>query len=159
IKAIQQLDDPTSVFVYPNNVGHEGADASGNITFWDMQEQIHKDAHVHGIDVHAGPGFIPWHRVVVNRFEALLRPGDPRLSLHYWDWTTDPRLSTPDRAALFTPDFMGASGPSAGNPNGYAGPPLANFESTEATDTLHGGDGIHDHIWRHVAALAANPDG
>lgn len=93
VNALRQLDDPTSVFVYPNNLGHEAADASGNITYWDMQEQIHKDAHVHGSNVHFGPGFVPWHRVIVNRLEGLLRQVDPRLSLHYWDWTTDPRVA------------------------------------------------------------------
>jgi hypothetical protein len=159
INALRQLDDPTSAFVFPNNVGHEGADASGKITFWDMQEQIHKDAHAHGIDVHVGPAFIPWHRVIVNRLEGLLRQVDPRLSLHYWDWTTDPRVGSADWAALFTPAFMGAAGASPGNPLGNAGPPLTDFESTEKTDTAHGGDGIHDHIWRDVGAVAANPDG
>jgi hypothetical protein len=61
VNAIRKLDDPTSVFVYGNNAGHEGVDplGSANITYWDMQEQIHKDAHAHGIDVHAGPAFTP----------------------------------------------------------------------------------------------------
>jgi hypothetical protein len=165
VNALLQLDDPTSAFFYPGNLGHEGADASGNITYWDMQEQIHKDAHVHGINVHFGPGFVPWHRVMVNRFEALLRKVDSRLSLHYWDWTTDPRVGSADWAVLLTPvsgspvGFMGGSGASGGNPLGYAGPPFQNFESTEKSDTADGGDGIHDHIWRDVAAQAANADG
>jgi hypothetical protein len=114
VNAIRKLDDPNSSFVYPNNAGHEGADANGNITYWDMQEQIHKDAHAHGSDVHGGPAFAPWHRVLINRLEALLRQVDPRLSLHYWDWTTDPRVATADRQALFTPTFMGNP---SGNPN------------------------------------------
>src|ERR1035438_9578476 len=59
VNAIRTLDDATSSFVYGNNAGNEAADASGNITYWDMQEQIHKDAHFHGIDVHAGPAFVP----------------------------------------------------------------------------------------------------
>jgi len=25
-----------------------------------------------------------------------------RLSLHYWDWTTDPRVATADRVAILT---------------------------------------------------------
>src|SRR5262249_40340199 len=45
--------------------------------------------------------FLPWHRELCNRFEALLRKVDPQLSLHYWDWTTDPR-------GLFTAQFMGS---------------------------------------------------
>jgi hypothetical protein len=151
VAAIRQLDDPTSAFLYPNNAGNEAADASGKITYWDMQEQIHKDGHAHGIDVHVGPAFIPWHRALINHFEKLLRQADPRLSLHYWDWTTDPRIATGDRAALFTNVFMGSA-------SGNAGPPLADFESTEITgDPVEGipGDGVHDHIWRDVGAVAA----
>jgi hypothetical protein len=163
VNAIRKLDNPTSAFVYGNNAGHEGADASGNITYWDMQEQIHKDAHVHGIDVHAGPAFVPWHRVVVNRLEGLLRQVDPRLSLHYWDWTTDPRVATADWVAILTGSapgspqgFMGKSFGNAAPPPATppdAGVPFADFESTEITgDPVLGlpGDGYHDHVWRNV---------
>src|SRR6516164_5761173 len=121
VNAIRSLDDPTSAFVYGNNAGHEGADASGNITYWDMQEQIHKDAHAHGIDVHGGPAFAPWHRDLVNRLEDLLRQVDPRLSLHYWDWTTDPRVATADRAALLTGTAAGSPQGAMGSSSGNAG--------------------------------------
>jgi hypothetical protein len=156
VNAIRKLDDPTSVFVYPNNLGHEGADASGNITFWDMQEQIHKDAHVHGVNVHVGPGFIPWHRVIVNRLEGLLRQVDPRLSLHYWDWTTDPRVATADRVKLFTHACMGDDGGEGSNRvladgGGDAGIPFQDFETTEG--------GGHNFIWRKVGATANKPSG
>jgi hypothetical protein len=155
VNAIRKLDDPTSGFVYGNNLGHEGADGSGNITYWDMQEQIHKDAHAHGIDVHGGPAFAPWHRDLVNRLEDLLRQVDPRLSLHYWDWTTDPRVATADRAALLTGTAAGSPQGAMGSSSGNAGVPFADFESTEITgDPVEGipGDGVHDHIWRGVAA-------
>src|SRR5579864_3907390 len=79
VNAIRKLDDPTSAFVYGNNAGQQAADANGNITYWDMMEQIHKDAHANGIDVHVGPAFIPWHRVIVNHLERLLRKVDTRL--------------------------------------------------------------------------------
>ena|SRR3989442_11038019 len=72
----------------------------------------------HGADVHRGPAFLPWHRELCNRLEALLREVDLGLSLHYWDWTTDPHPT------LFVAKFMG-------NANGNAGFPLQNFESTE----------------------------
>ncbi len=131
--AFLKLDMPPNV--YPDGV-----------TYWDKQEDIHKNAHEAGQDVHGGPAFLPWHRELCNRLEALLRKVDPQLSLHYWDWTTDPR-ATPDGVGgvvnLFTPQFMGSA-------QGDAGPPFQNFESTEKTDTAHGGDGIHDHIWRNV---------
>jgi tyrosinase-like protein len=156
VNALRKLDDPASVFVYPNNLGHEGADASGNITYWDMQEQIHKDAHAHGINVHVGPAFIPWHRVIVNRLEALLRQVDPRLSLHYWDWTTDPRVAIADRVSLFTHACLGDDGHESLNRvpadgGGDAGVPFQDFETTEG--------GGHNFIWRNVGAAAANPDG
>jgi hypothetical protein len=109
-----------------------------NVSIWDKQEDIHKNAHAGGQDVHAGPAFLPWHRELCNRLESALREVDPELSLHYWDWTTDPRAS--DNGAggttdLFTPQFMGSS-------SGDAGPPLQNFESSEG--------GGHTHIWRDV---------
>ena len=53
------------------------------VTYWDKQEDIHKNAHFAGVDVHTGPAFISWHRVIVNRLEQLLREVDPALSLHY----------------------------------------------------------------------------
>src|SRR5712692_4415539 len=118
------------------------------VSYWDKQEDIHKNAHFHGVDVHFGPAFISWHRVIVNRLEGLLREVDPALSLHYWDWTTDPRSTAGGRAALFTPHFMG-------NASGNAGHLLANFESSEDAELGNG----HDKIWRDVGSVATNPDG
>src|SRR5437667_8499828 len=76
----------------------------GGVSYWFKQDEIHDRTHVHFC-----PAFLPWHRELINRFEALLREVDPMLSLHYWDWTTDPGW-------MFTNDFMG-------NPNGDAGEP------------------------------------
>lgn len=140
VAAIRQLDSGS--MVYPNNLGHDGADAAGNITYWDMMEEIHKDGHAHGIDVHAGPAFIPWHRAIVNHFEELLRQVDSRLSLHYWDWTTDPRAGAVP--------ILGPSG-LMGSASGDAGAPFADFESTE-------GNG-HALIWRSAGSSASRPDG
>jgi hypothetical protein len=118
------------------------------VSYWDKQEDIHKNAHFAGVDVHSGPAFISWHRVIVNRLEQLLREVDPALSLHYWDWTTDPRSTAGGRVALFTPEFMG-------NANGDAGHLLNNFESSENAELGNG----HDKIWREVGMVAAKPDG
>ena len=87
----------------------------GGVSWWFKQDEIHQATHVHG-----GPEFLPWHREIVNRMEALLRQINPRLSLHYWDWTQDPR-SIPNANLgagagtlnLFTPDFMGYGGPTS----------------------------------------------
>lgn len=95
-------------------VGLDGLSYPDGVSFWDKQDAIHQATHVHG-----GPAFVPWHREMCNRFEALLRQVDPTVSLHYWDWTTDPRHS-PDGAGgftdLFTPAFMGSASGRAGVP-------------------------------------------
>lgn len=95
-------------------VGLDGLSYPDGVSFWDKQDAIHQATHVHG-----GPAFVPWHREMCNRFEALLQQVDPTVSLHYWDWTTDPRHS-PDGAGgftdLFTPAFMGSASGRAGVP-------------------------------------------
>jgi hypothetical protein len=85
----------------------------GGVSWWFKQDEIHQATHVHG-----GPEFLPWHREIVNRFEDMLRQINPELSLHYWDWTQDPRSipnanlggGTTGMLNLFTPDFMGHGG-------------------------------------------------
>jgi hypothetical protein len=92
----------------------------GGVSYWFKQDEIHDSTHVHFC-----PAFLPWHRELMNRFEAMLREIDPALSLHYWDWTADPQNLTDSDGKplnLFTPDFMGnAIGP--GNTKIEIGPP------------------------------------
>lgn len=59
---------------------------SDGVSYWDKQDQIHEGTHNHG-----GNSFIPWHRELLNRYEALLQQSNPDVALHYWDWTEDPR--------------------------------------------------------------------
>lgn len=113
------------------------------VTYWDKQEQIHKNGHASGLDVHGGIEFTPWHRALCNHFEDLLREVDPELSLHYWDWTTDPRAAPAGGAALLTDAFMD-------NPNAEVSHLLKDFESTQAG---------HPKIWRDVANENAKADG
>ncbi len=88
----------------------------GGVSWWFKQDEIHQATHVHG-----GPEFVPWHREIVNRLEAMLRQINPQLSLHYWDWTQDPRNipnanlggGTTGSLNLFTPSFMGYGGSSS----------------------------------------------
>jgi hypothetical protein len=78
------------------------------VSYWFKQDQIHQATHVH-----RGAAFLPWHRELVNRFEALLQEVDPTVALHYWDWQTDPRSSPNGQGGttdLFTADFMGSPG-------------------------------------------------
>lgn len=93
---------------------------AGHVSEWFKQDEIHQSSHVHGC-----PAFLPWHREMCNRFEALLRAIDPRLSLHYWDWNLDPS-NMPDGEGgtinLFDAEFMGNAD---GSVNGGAvGDPL-----------------------------------
>lgn len=88
----------------------------GGVSLWFKQDEIHQATHVHGT-----PEFVPWHRELVNRLEEMLRQIDPRLSLHYWDWTQDPRAipnanlggGATGTLNLFTPSFMGYGGSSS----------------------------------------------
>ena len=93
---------------------------SDNVSKWVKQDRIHQATHVHG-----GPAFIPWHRELCNRFEQLLREADGELSLHYWDWTEDPRRAgdgAGDTIDLFTTEFMGV-------PDKRVGAPFTGFPS------------------------------
>ncbi|HEX6714695.1 MAG TPA: tyrosinase family protein [Thermoleophilaceae bacterium] len=103
-------------FIELNNRTYTGSRADtvpGGVTWWFKQDEIHQATHVHN-----GPEFLSWHREIVNRLEALLREINPQLSLHYWDWTQDPRAipnanlggGTTGTLNLFTPDFMGYGG-------------------------------------------------
>lgn len=125
-------DNP--VFRYPDGV-----------SYWDKQNEIHQATHVHAFPPARGIAFLPWHRELTNRLETLLRTVDPRLSLHYWDWTTNPRNT--GGVNLFTPDFMGS-------PSGEAGPPFQNFETT-GPPAPSPADPAHPKIWRAVPTGAS----
>jgi Common central domain of tyrosinase len=93
--------------------GNRADPIPGGVSWWFKQDEIHQATHVHD-----GPEFLPWHREIVNRLEDMLRGINPQLSLHYWDWTQDPRAipnanlggGTTATLNLFTPGFMGYGG-------------------------------------------------
>ena len=92
-------------------------------TKWVKQNQIHS----HASHVHRKPSFLPWHRELCNRFELLLREVDAELSLHYWDWTEDPREASDGADGtvnLFTTEFMGVD-------KGLVGFPFTEFPPFE----------------------------
>ena len=98
-------------FSYP---GRRDDAVVGGVSYWFKQDEVHQATHVHG-----GPAFLPWHRELCNRFEILLREADPEISLHYWDWTTDPSYIDDGSGGflnLFTPEFMGSDNGPAGEP-------------------------------------------
>ena len=141
-KAFRKLDDQTD----PTMLYGDG------FTFWDKQEQVHKAAHAGQQDVHGGSAFFAWHRQLINMLETLLRKADPQLSLHYWDWTTDPRSQVDgdgNPLNLLTHNLMGDDGHEhvnqvAGDGGGDVGIPFQDFETTEG--------GSHSFIWRNVLA-------
>jgi hypothetical protein len=91
-----------------------GASPSSGVTYWFKQDEIHQSTHVHAFPPWRGIAFLPWHREIVNRLEDLLREVDPVVSLHYWDFKTDP--SDSDGINLMTSAFMGSSNGEVGDP-------------------------------------------
>ncbi|KAL3837510.1 hypothetical protein ACJMK2_022862 [Sinanodonta woodiana] len=68
-------------------------------------------ACVHQGDVlpsgHRGPNFLGWHRVYLAMFEEALRRIDRTVSLPYWDYTIDYKMSDPTKSVVWTPAFLG----------------------------------------------------
>lgn len=127
------------------------------VSKWKKQDDIHQVTHVHN-----GASFVTWHRELCNRLEALLREVDPTVSLHYWDWTTDPRNSPDGKGGmvnLFSTNFMGSATGNAGPPmnalfpptitrnvnNGNPGSPAI---SSDATIIATGASAPRDDQWR-----------
>lgn len=109
--------------------GVRGDSPVGGVSHWFKQDEIHANSHVHNC-----PAFVPWHREFVNRMELLIREIDPQLSLHYWDWTQDPR-QLPDgqggQINLFDAGFFG-------QPNGqYPGEPMQAANSPYRPDGFY----------------------
>ncbi|GFF34167.1 common central of tyrosinase domain-containing protein [Aspergillus udagawae] len=110
--AIKQLNQQ----YYP---GSPSETPPGGVSLWFKQDEIHQATHVHG-----GPEFLPWHRELTNRFEALIREINPQLSLHYWDFKEDTRSipcgnlggGSAGLVNLFDSSFMGSSQDEIGEP-------------------------------------------
>jgi hypothetical protein len=128
IDAIKQLNQ-----VYYSPTGSRTDFPAGHVSEWFKQDEIHQSSHVHGC-----PAFLPWHREMLNRYEALLQTIHPEISLHYWDWNLDPS-NMPDGQGgsinLFDSDFMGNADGTVNE--GSVGQPLlgAGFYIQNPSDT------------------------
>ena len=139
--------------------------AVGGVTWWFKQDEIHQATHVHG-----GFEFLPWHREIVNRLEQMLRQINPQLSLHYWDWTQDPRAipnanlggGVTGTLNFFTEDFMGYGGSTdqpIGEPwlsAGYyvPGASPAREDTNNPADPPAGRPNLR-HCWRNISGSPA----
>jgi hypothetical protein len=94
------------------------------ISYWHKQQEVHSHVVTYtqpAFAAHGNDGFIPWHREFLHRYENLLREAYPRVTLFYWDWTTDPSLS-----ARITGAMSGFSGGAIGAPLNVLFPPTIN---------------------------------
>lgn len=143
----QERDRFRDAIIALNNKFFPGSRAdfpAGHVSYWFKQDEIHQATHVHGT-----PAFLPWHRELCNRFEAMLREVDPGLSLHYWDWNQDP---TP----LFTANFMGNAQGDVGAPWLAAGlyNPNPNPADNYRDNSVHG---LHNRSGSTNYELHSNP--
>lgn len=91
--------------------------AGSNVSIYDQFVAIHlavtQLTGAQTVDgAHRRPGFLPWHREYLRRYERALQSVDPKVTLPYWNWGSD----ITDTTSLFTDDRIGPMG--SGGPSG-----------------------------------------
>ena len=92
-----------------------------SVYYWHKQQSVHSHVVTYtqpAFAAHGSDGFLPWHREFLQRYEILLREAYPKVTLFYWDWTTDPSLS-----ARITGAMGSFSGGAVGAPFNVLFPP------------------------------------
>ncbi len=99
----------TSWIYWANMHAHFGDDCEGPIAGNNMdgvrlwQARYTPELQTWCTCQHHNDQFLTWHRMFIYYFEQVLRTAakDPKLTLPYWDWTTDRQLPLALRAATY----------------------------------------------------------
>jgi tyrosinase len=93
------------------------AEMARPLSWWDLFAWWHVAAMswrtATGNRAHAGPVFLPWHRLYLRRLEEAIQAvsGDRNAALPYWDWSADGSLSS---AGQLTAPIWALVGPPRG---------------------------------------------
>ena len=102
-----------AVLTLKNTIANPGDPVAKQISLYDQFSAIHlgvfsvNSPSASSVNTgHQGPGFCPWHREFLRRFELALQSVNPAVTLPYWDWTDHSTTET----ILFTENFIGLNG-------------------------------------------------
>ena len=107
IAGVHKLKDP-ALSPWP---GREGLSIYDFFVFWHHRAMMLPTPPTQNVRnaAHSGPVFLPWHRYMLLRLEALMRQAldNDDFRIPYWDWAADAELVDPKRSALWQHDLLG----------------------------------------------------